>query len=156
MSSNKPKSTRPFQEGSQEGRTELANSFIIATGPEDIKPDVVSRKLIRHHVMKGRNRKRLAPERHHLGSWNANQRRSYTYVVAPIPAQPSISLNSLAYPFALFPGSENGILQCIYDCAYHLLRIRSVQLLTHTTSSYPINDNANVPLSSLCGCRKGK
>jgi hypothetical protein len=34
----------------------LASPFIIATNQDTIKPDATSRMLIRHHVMKGRNR----------------------------------------------------------------------------------------------------
>jgi hypothetical protein len=80
--------------------------------------------------MRGKNRKRIAPERHHLGSWTANQRRPLAHVVVSIPTQPSISLNGLAHPFALFLGEEPRLIQHVYDCAYHLFCIGRVRVLT--------------------------
>lgn len=42
--------------------------FILATDKDSIKPDASSRKLIRRHVMKGKNRKAV-PQRPTCGSW---------------------------------------------------------------------------------------
>lgn len=54
--------------------------FILATDKDSIKPDAGSRKLIRRHVMKGKNRKAV-PQRYTCGSWiNHEQGESASHV----------------------------------------------------------------------------
>lgn len=54
----------------------LASPFIVAINQETIKPDATSRTLIRHHVMKGKNRKAISSQRTTLRSW-VNQERGF-------------------------------------------------------------------------------
>ncbi|GAD92297.1 hypothetical protein PVAR5_0887 [Paecilomyces variotii No. 5] len=46
-----------------------SDPFIVATGEDSIKPDASSRRFIRRHVMRGKNRKRIAPRALAHGSW---------------------------------------------------------------------------------------
>ncbi|KAH8896139.1 hypothetical protein GQ53DRAFT_640012 [Thozetella sp. PMI_491] len=50
-------------------KTRVSDPFIISTGPESIKPDAKARRLIRGHVMKGRNRRKGTSLPAPIGSW---------------------------------------------------------------------------------------
>lgn len=54
-----------IQRGDRKEKTDTApDPFIIATGRDSLKPDAKSLKFIRHHAMKGKNRKQTPPRSH--------------------------------------------------------------------------------------------
>lgn len=94
----------------------LASPFIIATNQDTIKPDATSRILIRHHVMKGRNRKDASSQRSTPRSW-VNQGREF---------QPKWLRGCLASPLRLQindPGLPvTGLKHNIEPCMVQLIR----------------------------------
>lgn len=96
----------------------LASPFIVATNHDTIKPDATSRKLIRHHVMKGRNRKDVSSQRTTLRSWVNQEREFQPKWLRDCLANPlRLQINDLGLPVTgLRFNIEPCMLQVIHDC----------------------------------------
>jgi len=139
----------------------LASPFIVATNQDTIKPDATSRMLIRHHVMKGKNRKDVSSQRATLRSW-VNQGREF-----PLPQQTATKWlrgGCLANPLRLQindPGLpitglkfniEPCIVQVIHDCENTRNYFSTAARFANIKSwfSHFCYDQSNVPGPMLC------
>jgi hypothetical protein len=139
----------------------LASPFIVATNQDTIKPNATSRMLIRHHVMKGKNRKDVSSQRTALRSW-VNQGREF-----PLPQQTAtkwLQGDSLANPLRLHindPGLpimglkfniEPCIAQVTHDCenigSYFSTAAGFANIKSWFSHFY--YDQSNVPNPMLC------
>ncbi|KAH8705808.1 hypothetical protein BGW36DRAFT_368201 [Talaromyces proteolyticus] len=100
--------------------------FIIATGHDNIKPDARSRKFIRHHVMRGKNQKRVASQDYQLGSWiNREHEVPMSQLVATIkgasegrvPNPIKLQISGLSCIYIGFSANDMGpcTLQLLYE-----------------------------------------
>ena len=115
--------------------------FIVATSQDSIKPSIRSRKFIRRHVMKGKNRKRVNSQFSALGSWINHGRNPSASSHLNWP-------NGLAFQRTLVPylglqknclsasgmcfrvEMEPCMVRLIYDCGSLLAHFAWSQLLT--------------------------
>lgn len=93
--------------------------FIVATDRDSIRPDVSSRKRIRHHVMRGKNRKEVSPQQRTIGSWVNHGHDAPS--ASAIEAQPALSLapqviGSTRSAIGLQLHVDPSAMQLIHDC----------------------------------------
>ncbi|KAJ9273845.1 hypothetical protein DTO212C5_124 [Paecilomyces variotii] len=101
-----------------------SDPFIVATGQDSIKPDASSRRFIRRHVMKGKNRKPIASSQLALGSWINNAHDLNDFQIAttsmgslhrPFATPVGLQLNSSTPSLLGFAEMEPRMLHLIYD-----------------------------------------
>lgn len=100
----------------------------MATGQDDMKPDASCRKFIRTHVMKGKNRKRVAFQEPASGAWISHEHEicASQHWTTSLGHQMSGSIPALLRSEM---GMEPYMLQPIHDCGNLLLPFGWLQLL---------------------------
>ncbi|CAH0022284.1 unnamed protein product [Clonostachys rhizophaga] len=118
-----------IQRSDKRERTDTApDPFIIATGRDSLKPDAKSLKFIRHHAMRGKNRKQTPPRSH-------NTTCEHHGTTEHIPLQNAIvepvwfRTLDMAYLPGLHPGLPSGMLHTVCKFIAYM-----------TMGMYPVND----------------
>jgi hypothetical protein len=122
---------------SQNSALYFTDAIIIATDQSNIKPDAEIRRVIRRHVMKGKNRKQFASKRGTLLSWINHENETPLLPLAiPIAlSQPCLLAPICSSLTVTAMGMKPQELQLIYDREVNPPVIHS-QMLIYPSNQY--------------------